>query len=92
MSVPPRRQEREDAALTGEVSLRGLVLPVGGIKEKTVAAHRAGIRTVLLPARNRKDLEEIPESVRTELEFVWLERVDDAVTRALGGGPAQAAA
>ena len=92
VSLLTNRTVRNDAAMTGEISLRGLVLPVGGIKEKTVAAHRAGIRTVLLPARNRKDLEEIPESVRNELEFVWLERVDDAVTRALGGGPAQAAA
>ena len=58
---------RNDVAMTGEISLRGLVLPVGGIKEKTIAAHRAGIRTVLLPARNRKDLEDIPESVRKEL-------------------------
>ena len=70
--------------MTGEISLRGLVLPVGGIKEKTVAAHRAGIRTVLLPARNRKDLEDIPESVKRELEFVWLERVDDAIAAAIG--------
>jgi ATP-dependent Lon protease len=76
---------RNDVAMTGEISLRGLVLPVGGIKEKTVAAHRAGIRTVLLPARNRKDLEDIPESVRKELTFVWLERVDDAVENAIGG-------
>ena len=68
------------------------MLPVGGIKEKTVAAHRAGIRTVLLPARNRKDLDDIPESVRRELEFVWLDRVDDAVAHALGGGPPSAAA
>ena len=75
---------RSDVAMTGEISLRGLVLPVGGIKEKTVAAHRAGIRTVLLPARNRKDLEEIPDSVKRELEFVWLERVDDAVAAAIG--------
>ena len=77
---------RNDVAMTGEISLRGLVLPVGGIKEKTVAAHRAGIRTVLLPARNRKDLEEIPESVKRELEFVWLERVEDAVAAAIGNG------
>ena len=74
---------RNDVAMTGEISLRGLVLPVGGIKEKTVAAHRAGIRTVLLPARNRKDLEDIPESVRKELEFVWLERVEDAIAHAI---------
>jgi ATP-dependent Lon protease len=71
--------------MTGEISLRGLVLPVGGVKEKTVAAHRAGIRTILLPARNRKDLEDIPESVKAEVDFVWLERVEDAAGRAFGG-------
>ena len=70
--------------MTGEISLRGLVLPVGGIKEKTVAARRAGIRTVMLPARNRKDLEDIPDSVRSEVEFVWLERVEDATAHAFG--------
>jgi ATP-dependent Lon protease len=84
VSLLTHRTVRNDIAMTGEISLRGLVLPVGGIKEKTVAAHRAGIRTVLLPARNRKDLEEIPESVKRELEFVWLERVDDAVAAAIG--------
>jgi ATP-dependent Lon protease len=68
--------------MTGEISLRGLVLPVGGIKEKVIAAHRAGIRKVLLPARNRKDYEDIPESVRGDLEFVWLETVDDALEAA----------
>ncbi len=81
---------RNDVAMTGEISLRGLVLPVGGIKEKTVAARRAGIRTVLLPARNRKDLEDIPESVRKEVSFVWLERVEDATANAFG--PAATAA
>ena len=69
--------------MTGEISLRGLVLPVGGIKEKVVAAHRAGIRRVMLPARNRKDFDDIPEEARRELEFFWLERVDDAVQSAL---------
>ncbi len=68
-----------DTAMTGEISLRGLVLPVGGIKEKVIAAQRAGIARVLLPARNRKDLEEIPEAVRDRLEFIWLEHVDDAL-------------
>jgi ATP-dependent Lon protease len=72
--------------MTGEISLRGLVLPVGGIKEKTLAALRAGIHTVLLPARNRKDLEEIPESARAQLQFVWLETVDDALKHALEPG------
>lgn len=73
-----------DTAMTGEISLRGLVLPVGGIKEKTVAAARAGIKTVLLPARNKKDFEEIPESAREKLNFVWLEHVDDALNTAFG--------
>ena len=74
---------RSDTAMTGEISLRGLVLPVGGIKEKVVAAHRAGIKRVMLPARNRKDFEDIPEEARKEMEFVWLERVDEAVAAAL---------
>jgi ATP-dependent Lon protease len=73
-----------DVAMTGEISLRGLVLPVGGIKEKVVAAARAGITTVMLPARNRRDLEDIPEEVRQQLKFVWLEQVDEAVAAALG--------
>ena len=75
---------RHDCAMTGEISLRGLVLPVGGIKEKVLAALAAGIRTVLLPARNRKDLEEIPADARKRLEFVWLETVDDALRAAMG--------
>jgi len=68
-----------DVAMTGEISLRGLVLPVGGIKEKVIAAARAGIKTVLLPARNRRDFTEIPDAVREQLQFVWLEKVDDAL-------------
>ncbi len=83
------RTIRSDTAMTGEISLRGLVLPVGGIKEKVVAAHRAGITRVMLPARNRKDFEDIPEEVRQALAFVWLERVDQAVEAALE--PAKAA-
>jgi ATP-dependent Lon protease len=77
------RNVRKDVAMTGEISLRGLVLPVGGIKEKVLAALRAGIHTVLLPARNRKDLEDIPEAAREQLEFVWLENVDQALAAAL---------
>jgi len=71
-----------ETAMTGEISLRGLVLPVGGIKEKCLAAARAGLRTVCLPARNRKDFEDIPESARKQLKFVWLENVDDALSAA----------
>ena len=65
--------------MTGEISLRGLVLPVGGIKEKMLAAMRAGITRVMLPARNRRDLEEVPAEAKEKLEFVFLENVDDAV-------------
>jgi ATP-dependent Lon protease len=75
---------KNDIAMTGEISLRGLVLPVGGIKEKVVAAARAGITTVLLPARNKKDLEDIPRAAREKLKFVWLERVDEAISAAIG--------
>ncbi|MFO1154027.1 MAG: endopeptidase La [Rhodospirillales bacterium] len=77
------RPVRSDVAMTGEISLRGLVLPVGGIKEKVVAAARAGIRTVLLPMRNKKDLEDVPAGARDALSFRFLERVDEAMTAAL---------
>jgi ATP-dependent Lon protease len=77
------RTARNDVAMTGEISLRGLVLPIGGVKEKVLAAARAGITTVLLPARNRKDLEDVPEAARNTVKFVWLEQVDDAVAAAL---------
>jgi len=73
-----------DVAMTGEISLRGLVLPVGGIKEKVLAAQRAGVRCVLLPRRNEKDLRDVPESTRQALTFVWLDHVDDAIRAALG--------
>jgi ATP-dependent Lon protease len=76
------RTVRNDIAMTGEISLRGLVLPIGGVKEKTLAALRAGIDTVLLPTRNRKDLEEIPEPARKQLKFIWLDNVDDALAAA----------
>jgi ATP-dependent Lon protease len=82
-SLMTARTVASDTAMTGEISLRGLVLPVGGIKEKAVAAARAGLRRVMLPARNRKDLEDIPDEVRKSMELVWLETVDDAVVAAL---------
>jgi ATP-dependent Lon protease len=77
------RPIRSDTAMTGEISLRGLVLPVGGIKEKVVAASAAGITRVMLPARNKRDYDDIPEEVRNKLEFVWLEKVEDAVAAGL---------
>jgi ATP-dependent Lon protease len=82
-SLLKRRPVRPDVAMTGEISLRGLVLPVGGIKEKTIAAARAGIRKVILPARNRRDIEDIPQSARSALELVWVERVSEALEVAL---------
>jgi ATP-dependent Lon protease len=82
-SMVMNRVVHNDVAMTGEISLRGQVLPVGGIKEKVIAAHRAGIRTVLLPERNRKDFNDIPESARAALTFVWLKSVDDAIVAAL---------
>ncbi|HVX99039.1 MAG TPA: endopeptidase La [Pseudorhodoplanes sp.] len=90
-SLMSERTVRSDTAMTGEISLRGLVLPVGGIKEKVVAAARAGLKRVMLPARNRRDYDDIPEEVRQQLEFIWLERVEDAVAAALEpqAGPAE---
>jgi ATP-dependent Lon protease len=83
---------RSDTAMTGEISLRGLVLPVGGIKEKVVAAARAGLTRVMLPARNKRDYDEIPASARDQLEFIWLEKVDDAIAAAFGADASPAAA
>ncbi|HEY6483591.1 MAG TPA: endopeptidase La [Steroidobacteraceae bacterium] len=83
-SLLKQQAVRPDVAMTGEISLRGLVLPVGGIKEKMIAAARAGIRKVILPARNRRDLDEIPQSARQLLEFVWVEHVSEALEVALG--------
>src|SRR6185437_14368582 len=83
VSLMSERTVRSDTAMTGEISLRGLVLPIGGVKEKVTAAARAGIKRVMLPARNRRDFEDIPEEARRQIEFVWLERVDDAVAAAL---------
>jgi ATP-dependent Lon protease len=91
-SLLTNRTVRHDTAMTGEISLRGLVLPVGGIKEKVVAAAAAGLTRVMLPARNRRDFEEIPKSAREKLEFIWLEQVDDAIANALAEATPPAAA
>ncbi|OZI30293.1 endopeptidase La [Bordetella genomosp. 10] len=82
------RPVRSDVAMTGEVSLRGLVLPIGGVKEKTLAALRAGITTVMLPRRNEKDLEDVPREAREKLKFVLLDNVEDALKCALEENPA----
>src|SRR6202140_4291950 len=83
VSLLTGRTVKSDTAMTGEISLRGLVLPVGGIKEKIVAAARAGLGTVILPARNRRDYEEIPEAARNALRFVWAEKVEEVIEAAL---------
>jgi ATP-dependent Lon protease len=77
------RPVRGDVAMTGEITLRGAVLPVGGIADKVLAAHRAGARRVILPARNEKDLGELPADVRRDLDFVLVKRIDETLAAAL---------
>jgi ATP-dependent Lon protease len=77
------RTVRSDLAMTGEITLRGQVLPVGGIKEKMLAAHRAGLKTVILPKRNEKDLDDLPEEVRQSMKFVLVDKVDQVFDAAL---------
>jgi ATP-dependent Lon protease len=84
-SLYAHRPVRTDTAMTGEITLSGLVLPVGGIKEKVLAARRAGLRRVILPKDNAKDLRDLPEHVRQEMEFIWAERIEDALAAAIPG-------
>ncbi len=85
------RPVRADVGMTGEVTLRGQVLPVGGIKEKALAAHRAGLRTVIIPKRNEKDLDDLPPEVRNEMTFVLVDRVEELLATALRDGRAESA-
>ena len=80
------RTVRPDVSMTGEATLRGLVLPVGGIKEKVLAAHRAGIKRIILPFRNEKDLRELPDETKDEIEFVFVRQMEEALAAALVGG------
>jgi ATP-dependent Lon protease len=82
-SLATRRPVRNDVAMTGEITLRGKVLPVGGIKEKVLAAHRAGIRAVILPSRNERDLEDVPEALRRQLRFILVDDADEILREAL---------
>ncbi|MGW8323405.1 MAG: S16 family serine protease, partial [Thermodesulfobacteriota bacterium] len=84
-SVLTGKPVRKDVAMTGEVTLRGRVLPIGGLKEKTLAARRAGLTTVILPKLNRKDSDEIPEHLRKDMNFVFVENMDEVLAIALEG-------
>jgi ATP-dependent Lon protease len=82
-SALTRRPVYRDVAMTGEMTLRGKVLPIGGVRDKVLAAHRAGIRKVILPAENEKDLEDVPEHVRNDLQFVFVKHLDQVLNEAL---------
>ena len=83
VSAFTRRPVRRDVAMTGEITLRGRVLPIGGLKEKVLAAHRAGLKTMILPKKNKKDMVEIPKRVQRDLTFVLVEQVDEVLEAAL---------
>ena len=74
---------RHDVAMTGEITLRGTVLPVGGIKEKVIAAHRAGIKKILLPEANKRDMVDVPQSVKDDVKFVFVNNMDQVLEQAL---------
>jgi ATP-dependent Lon protease len=82
-SLATGRPVRSDLAMTGEITLRGKVLPVGGIREKVLAAHRAGIKSVILPRRNERDLEDVPEELRQGMEFIFVDSAEEVIPRAL---------
>ena len=82
-SVMSRRSVRRDVAMTGEVTLRGKVLEIGGVKEKTLAAYRAGLREVIMPQGNKKDLRDVPEQVRDNMQFKFVSTMDDVLRHAL---------
>ena len=90
VSLLTGRIARSDTAMSGEISLRGQILPVGGVREKVLAAHRAGLTRVLLPHQNRKDLHELSAKVRSDIDFIWCETVEDLLREALVDGPALA--
>ena len=77
------RRVRPDTAMTGEITLSGLVFPIGGVKEKVLAAHRAGVRRILLPARNEADVDDIPEDVKNDLQIIFVSRIGEVLDAAL---------
>jgi ATP-dependent Lon protease len=87
VSLVSGRKVKPHLGMTGEITLRGQVLPVGGVKEKVLAAHRNGLRTVILPKRNKFDLEDVPDEIKNSMEFVFVETVDDVLNAALEPAP-----
>ncbi len=83
VSLLTNRPVRSDVGMTGEITLRGQVLPIGGVKEKVLAAHRAGLKKVILPSLNEPDLEDIPEEVRSAMEFILVEQIEEVLENAL---------
>jgi ATP-dependent Lon protease len=84
VSVFTRRPIRNDVAITGEIDLRGNALPIGGVKEKVLAAHRAGIKRVILPDKNKKDMPDVPDEIRAEMTFYFCSRMEEVLELALG--------
>jgi ATP-dependent Lon protease len=89
ISALTNRAVHHDVALTGEITLRGRILPVGGLKEKSMAAHRAGIKTIIVPKRNQKDMVDIPKKVQRDLKFIFVDRMDDVLPLVLASEPAK---
>lgn len=85
VSALTKRPVKRDVGMTGEITLRGRVLPIGGLKEKSLSAHRAGIKTIILPKENEKDIEEIPETVKEGLSFILVSHLDEVLKVALAG-------
>ena len=83
VSLLLQKPTRPDVAMTGEITLRGLILPIGGLKEKILAAKQAGIKTVILPARNKKDLPEVPKEAKKDLKFTFVKNTSDVLKVAL---------
>jgi ATP-dependent Lon protease len=85
VSMLTGRLVKHDLAMTGEITLRGKVMPIGGVKEKVLAAKRAGIKTVILPLQNKHDIEDVPEDLRKEMEFIFVDTIDQVIQNALKG-------
>jgi ATP-dependent Lon protease len=85
VSALSKKPVRSDIAMTGEITLTGRILPIGGVKEKSLAAYRAGIRTVILPAENKNDIEKIPENIKKKISFIFAEKVEEVLDIALKG-------